>query len=367
MNIEFDREQLLPALQMVVGVVERRQTLPILSNLLLQVEPDTVTLTTTDLEVELTSRFANASGVSQSVTLPAKKLFDICRALPQGAEIRLQVEDGKARLSSGRSRFTLATMSAEDFPNITDFTPTAELTLPSHTLRQLIEDTQFAMAHQDVRYYLNGLLIEIADRTLRCVATDGHRLAMAETALDGQDGLEAIQIILPRKGVTELFRMLPDSDETVNLEFSGNHLRVTLGDQGMTSKLIDGKFPDYTGVIPAAATLRLGVEREPLRHALQRVSILSNEKFRGVRLSLGNDELTVQAHNPEQEEAEESLPVDHQGQEFEIGFNVNYLLDALSAIRTSHVEFVFTNPDSSALLLPVDDVTRKYVIMPMRL
>ena len=367
MNIEFNREQLLPALQTVVGVVERRQTLPILSNLLLQVEPDSVTLTTTDLEVELTCRFDNASGLSHACTLPAKKLFDICRALPQEAQIRLQLEDGKVRLSSGRSRFTLTTMPAEDFPNITDFTHTAQLTLPSRLLRQLIEDTQFAMAHQDVRYYLNGLLLEIADGTLRSVATDGHRLALAETSLEGRDEHETIQIILPRKGVTELFRMLPDSDDPVELKFSGNHLRVVQGSRSMTSKLIDGKFPDYSGVIPTAATFHLRVEREPLRHALQRVSILSNEKFRGVRLSLGNNELTVQAHNPEQEEAEESLPVEHEGNDFEIGFNVNYLLDALSAIRTGQVEFVFTNSDSSALLLPVDDVSRKYVIMPMRL
>ncbi|MEZ5446649.1 MAG: DNA polymerase III subunit beta [Gammaproteobacteria bacterium] len=366
MKISINRETLLGPLQIVSNVVEKRQALPILSNILLQVGNDALTLTGTDMEVEVVVRIANASKETGSSTLPARKLVDICRALPADATIELDVKDTRATLKSGRSRFALATLPAKDFPALGDTPSTLTLRVDAKVLRDLIADTQFAMAHQDIRYYLNGLLLEFSESGLRAVATDGHRMALAD--MEWSTGLkEAVQVIVPRKGVGEIVRLLAEATGEVELQVGPAHLKVLSPVRTITTKLIDGKFPDYQRVIPAKSDKIVTGDRETLRQGLARTSILSSEKFRGVRLVLKNDLLQALAHNPEHEEAEEELPVEYSGAELEIGFNVVYLLEVLAAIKTDKVQMELASPDRSCLVLPIGDQTRKYVIMPMRL
>lgn len=367
MKFSIAREQLLPALQIIGGVVERRQTLPILANTLMIVDEGQLALTATDMEVELVVRLALEGGNAGETTLPARKLLDICRTLPEAAELNFDFEGDRARLKSGRSRFTLATLPAQEFPGTEVTEPSAQFAVAQGVLRQLLEDTQFAMAQQDVRYYLNGLLLELNPDSLRAVATDGHRLALSESSLS--TGVETpIQIIVPRKGVQELLRLLENSDDEITLQVSTNHIRIDTGRIQFTSKLIDGRFPDYQRVIPANSQNVLSADRETVRQSLTRASILSNEKYRGIRLMLQQGMLRALAHNPEQEEAEEEIEVDYSGDEIEIGFNVSYLLDALGAVRGSRVQMVFADASSSCLILPDDsEQGSKYVVMPMRL
>lgn len=366
MKVTIKREELLPALQIVNGVVERRQTLPILSNLLLSVGDKHLTMTASDMEVELVTELDKKGSESGDITLPARKLLDICRTLPDDAEIRLETSGDQAQVVSRKSRFTLSTLPAQEYPVVEIAEPLAEFKLSQKTLKQLLDRTAFAMAHQDVRYYLNGLLLELDGSSIRAVATDGHRLALCDTehklALDAP-----LQIIVPRKGVQELIRLLEDSDEEAAVQISSNHIRVRMPGLQFTSKLIDGKFPDYARVIPETGEHPLIANRETLRQSLTRVSILSNEKYRGVRLLLDKGRLRAIAHNPEQEEAEEELEVDYAGPEMEIGFNVSYLLDALAIIRTDTVFVTIKDPSSSCLLLPQEGKECKYVVMPMRL
>jgi len=366
MKISINREKLLGPLQIVSNVVEKRQALPILSNVLLQVGTDALTFTGTDMEVEVVVRIDNTSRETGSSTLPAKKLVDICRALPADATIELDVKDTRASLKSGRSRFALATLPARDFPTLGDTPSTLTLRVDAKGLRDLIADTQFAMAHQDIRYYLNGLLMEFSESGLRAVATDGHRMALAD--MEWATGLkELVQVIVPRKGVAEIVRLLAEAHGEVEVQVGPAHLKVRTADRTITSKLIDGKFPDYQRVIPAKSDKIVVGDREALRQGLARTSILSSEKFRGVRLLLKKDLLQALAHNPEHEEAEEELPVEYSGPELEIGFNVVYLLEVLAAIKTEKVQMELASPDRSCLMLPIGDQTRKYVIMPMRL
>lgn len=374
MKFSISREALLRPLSLVAGVVERRQTLPVLSNVLLMAGGDGLALTGTDLEVELIGHAElDELDTAGSATVPARKLMDICRSLPEGSMISLALEDGRAVLRSGRSRFTLSTLPAAEFPNIEQSKHDAELTLPRGVLKRLIDATSFAMAQQDVRYYLNGMLFELEANTVRVVATDGHRLAMAENTSELK--LDALQrLILPRKGVLELGRLLDDSDEPITLVLGPNHLRARTGGYVFTSKLIDGKFPDVNRVLPKGGDKQLKAERGELRQVLARTSILSNEKYRGVRLYLEDNNLRVQANNPEQEEAEENIAVEYQGEELEIGFNVGYLVDVLNVVGTEKVVMTLSDSISSVLLEAVsaDDESgaafaARYVVMPMRL
>ncbi len=325
-------------------------------------------LTGTDMEVELIALIKQGSKDEKEFTLPARKLLDICRALPEGAMIEFSVEKDQAILKSGKSRFTLAILPAKDFP-------ATELTGGAHDLKisregfcSLLEDTMFAMAQQDVRYYLNGLLLEVGSKSIRAVATDGHRLALKEAAHNGGSGNEPLQIIVPRKGVIELARLLGvAAEEELHIQISKNHIRLNIGDVQFTSKLIDGKFPDYERVVPKLSSTPLRANRAALKQSLTRASILSNEKYKGVRIMLKQNSLKALAHNPEQEEAEEELEVEYSGDEMEIGFNVTYLLDAINVIKTEHIIMSTTNPDSSCLLLPEDKGENRYVVMPMRL
>jgi DNA polymerase-3 subunit beta len=366
MKFKINRETLLPTLQIVCGVVERRQTLPILSNILLTIENNFLSLMSTDMEVELMVRLAETFDVSGEITLPARKLLDICRTLPESAELDFEINNDKTRIRSERSRFTLATLPATEFPSI-DITETNLcFTISQERFRTLLENTQFAMAQQDVRYYLNGLLLELENNRLRAVATDGHRLALDETDII-VDIEEPLQIIVPRKGISELMRLLKDSEDEAQVQISTNHIRIIVGNLQFTSKLIDGRFPDYQRVIPQEPGSFAIVNRERLKQSLTRASILSNEKYRGIRVILQKTSLRALAHNQEQEEAEEEIEVEYSGDELEIGFNVAYLLDTLGIIKTEKVRIGVSDSNSSCLILPEIETESKYVVMPMRL
>ena len=366
MQFSIQREALLKPLQQVVGVVERRQTLPVLANLLVKVADGRVSLTGTDLEVEMMATAQAEKLVDGEITIPARKLFDIVRALPDGARIELKLNADRVALSAGRSRFTLTTLPASEFPTVDEIELVEKVSLPEEVLRDLMERTSFAMANQDVRYYLNGMLLDLHEHTLRCVATDGHRLAMKETQLPNAVATRR-QIIIPRKGVNELVGLLESGEGQVELEFGRNHLRVRRGDVVFTSKLIDGRFPDYEAVIPLGADKTATLDRDVLRGALQRAAILSNEKYRGVRLELSPGKLRIVAHNPEQEEAVEEVEADTHVSDLAVGFNVGYLLDALAALRGDKARLSLRDAQSSCLVQENDNEYSRHVIMPLRL
>jgi len=366
MKISINRELLIGPLQTVASVVEKRQALPILSNVLITAEGNALTLTATDMEVEIIVRVNTSVDAAGTITLPARKLVDICRALPPEATINIEAKENRAIVRSGRSRFALSTLPAADFPSVGDAQVSFKVAVQAKALRDLISDTQFAMAHQDVRYYLNGLLLEFTPERVRAVATDGHRMALGE--LVWQTGVkEGVQIILPRKGVAEIIRLLAELDGEVDLQVGPSHLKAQTDSRVLTTKLIDGRFPEYGRVIPTKSDKVVVGDRETLRQGLARTSILSNEKFRGVRLALKHGQIHALAHNPDHEEAEEEIAVEYAGADLEIGFNVVYLLDVLSVIKTEKVQIELSTPDKSCLIQPVGDATRQYVVMPMRL
>lgn len=366
MRFSLQREVLLKPLAQVVNVVERRQTLPVLANLLARVEGDLLSLTGTDLEVEMVARTRVDDAQPGETTIPARKLFEIVRALPDGSKVTISQNGDKVTVSAGRSRFTLASLPANDFPALDEVDATERVRVGEASLKELIERTAFAMAQQDVRYYLNGLLFDLRDKALRCVATDGHRLALCEAVLEETVQTKR-QIIVPRKGVLELQRLLEGGDRELELEMGRNHIRVKRDDVTFTSKLIDGRFPDYEAVIPIGADREVKVDREAFRASLQRAAILSNEKYRGVRIEVSPGQLKINAHNPEQEEAQEEIEADTRVDSLVIGFNVNYLLDALSALRDEHVVVQLRDSNSSALVREASSEKCRHVVMPLRL
>ncbi|MEY1682020.1 DNA polymerase III subunit beta [Stenotrophomonas maltophilia] len=366
MRFTLQREAFLKPLAQVVNVVERRQTLPVLANFLVQVQNGQLSLTGTDLEVEMVSRIAAEDAQDGETTIPARKLFEIIRALPDGSRITVSQTGDKITVQAGRSRFTLATLPSNDFPSVDEVEATERVAIGEATLKELIERTAFAMAQQDVRYYLNGLLFDLRGDALRTVATDGHRLALCETDLAKPSGSKR-QIIVPRKGVTELQRLLESGDREIELEVGRSHVRVKRDDVTFTSKLIDGRFPDYEAVIPIGADREVKVDREALRASLQRAAILSNEKYRGIRVEVSPGNLKISAHNPEQEEAQEEIEADTTVSDLAIGFNVNYLLDALSALRDEEVIIQLRDSNSSALVRESSSEKSRHVVMPLRL
>jgi DNA polymerase-3 subunit beta len=366
MRFSIQREALLKRLQHVVGVVERRQTLPVLANLLVVVDGSGVALTGTDLEVEMVARTEADDLEAGEVTVPARKLFDICRALPDGCRIKFEENGERVTVSAGRSRFTLATLPATEFPTIDSIELVERVALPEATLKELMDRTSFAMAHQDVRYYLNGMLLDLREQALRCVATDGHRLALAEAKLESKVASPR-QVIVPRKGINELQGLFETGDGVVELEFARNHLRVRRGDVTFTSKLIDGRFPDYEAVIPIGADKEVRLQRDEMRAALQRAAILSNEKYRGVKIEVAPNRVRVVAHNPEQEEAVEEVEARTGVSDLSVGFNVNYLLDALGAVTGDEVLLCLRDGQSSCLVRKPDSDDTRHVIMPLRL
>jgi DNA polymerase-3 subunit beta len=367
--IKTQRDMLLAPLQSVSGIVEKRHTLPILSNVLLEKKEDRLTLLATDIEIQITTSTGGTSGEGDgAVTVGARKLQDILRSLPEGSEVSLNLDDRRLQVRAGKSRFTLQTLPAEDFPRMamTDG-EVRKISVTQKQFRQLIGQTQFAMAAQDVRYYLNGLLLLVDGDQLRAVATDGHRLAYASMPLEGQTGAPKQEVILPRKTVLELNRLLADSDEPLSIELTSNQIRFQFGQINLVSKLIDGKFPDYERVIPPTLKNVVALNRAALLQSMVRAAILTNEKFRGVRLVLTKGSLKIMAANAEQEEAQEELEVEYSGDAIDVGFNVSYLLDVLNNSSVETVEWGFNDANSSALLTIPGNDRFKYVVMPMRI
>lgn len=364
MKIMTKKSVLLEPLQQVGGVVERRQTLPILANILLNLRGEILFITATDLEVEMkTSAQVEAEG-EMDITVPARKMIDICRALPENAEIKIILEGERMTVVSGASKFTLGTLPAKDYPLIEPTVAINRFSVSGNKLKKLIEKTHFAMAQQDVRYYLNGMLLEVREGRIRTVATDGHRLATSENAIEQAP---EFQVIIPRKAVLELAKLLNDVSDTVSVEISPNHIRLSIGSTNFTSKLVDGKFPDYNRVIPENSEKIVYADRETLKNALYRTAILSNEKYRGIRFKLTNNYLELLAHNPEQEEAKEELEIEYQGEELIIGFNVGYLIEVLNVLETDRVKLLLNDSNSSCLVEEESSSNNQYVIMPMRL
>ena len=365
--VKAKRDEILGPLSAVSGIIERRHTLPILSNVLMERGAESLSFLATDIEIQIQARStAQGSGEARGVTVGARKLVDILRALPDNAEVTLQQQDKRLLVKAGKSRFSLQTLPAEDFPRLAK--PAGEVarfTLSQKALRHALGLVQYAMAQQDIRYYLNGLLLVAEDKQLKLVATDGHRLAYAALKLPGD--LPRQEVIVPRKTVLELSKLLSDNDEEVKVELAATQAAFTFGTVELISKLVDGKFPDYTRVIPTGHKNKLQIEREPLRQALQRAAILSNEKFRGVRWVLGEGSLKIVSSNAEQEEANEELEVNYSGDALDIGFNVNYLLDVLNNVSGSAIDCAFGDASSSALLSYAGEKDFKYVVMPMRI
>ncbi len=366
--VQLNRDDLLRPLQMVSGIVEKRHTLPILSNVLLERSDNRVSLLATDLEIQITTSFAYEGGSSEqhSLTLSARKLHDILRALPDEAVVSLEVDNNRVQLRSGKSRFKLQTLPADDFPRLPPAAGNvSRLVISQKALRNLLLLVQYAMAQQDIRYYLNGMLLVVDGTMLRAVATDGHRLALSSVACEASS--ERIEVILPRKAVLELVKLLTDTDDQVAIDFSAAQVKFAFNDVTLVTKVVDGKFPDYARVVPTTYERSFEIDRAELQEALQRVSILSNEKFRGVRWMLTNDNLRIACTNTEQEEAYEELEIHYRGEPLDIGFNITYLLDVLTNVATGKVNCSFGDANSSVLLTIADKPEFRYVVMPMRI
>jgi DNA polymerase-3 subunit beta len=365
--LDIERDVLLKPLQTVSGIVERRHTLPILSNVLLETDAKDLKLVATDLEIQVATQAKLGAAANQHrITVSARKLQDILRSLPETTKVSLDAQESKLVLRAGKSRFNLQTLPAEDFPKLAEGTGEATtLRVAQKVLKGMLQLVQYAMAQQDIRYYLNGLLILVDKEKLTLVATDGHRLAHIATSLE--DSHQRTEVIMPRKAVLELVKLLDDSDETVELQIQQNQVRCRFSDVDLVSKVVDGKFPDFTRVIPTSEKSRFPISRTQLQQALQRASILSNEKFRGVRWVLSDDVLRIVCTNAEQEEAEEEIEIDYKGDSLDIGFNVTYLLDGLNNLAAEQVDCALGDSNSSMLITVPGDKNFKYVVMPMRI
>jgi len=367
MKFSVNREVLLKPLLLVSGAVERKSTLPILGNILFDVSGQSLTLTATDLELEMVS-YAEVENQGQDgkVTIPARKLLDICKSLPEGCELSFDAHDEAVTISTGRSKYSLSTLAANDFPNIEEWQGDVEFKLLKSELLRLIESTHFSMANQDVRYYLNGMSVETEGNEIRSVATDGHRLAICKISNESL-ALPNRQVIVPRKGILEIIRLLEPVDEEIQIFMGSNHIRILDKAFSFTSKLVDGRFPDYRRVLPRNGDKILTTDKDSLRQVLSRASILSNEKFKGVRLNFEPSELKITANNPEQEQAEELIEIDFPYEPLEIGFNVSYVLDVLNALKDEEVQFTLADANSSVVIEGKDSGEAIYVVMPMRL
>lgn len=366
MVITVNREQLLPALSTIGGIVEKKQTLPILGNFLVQITDGKMLLTATDLEIEIrTVSDINEGEDLEPFTLPARKFVDICKALSEDVEIKLTIDNDKVLIQARQARFNIATLPAQDYPSLEMIPAQDSFSIESKVLKHLLSSTAFSMANQDGRHYLNGTLLDLANNQLNCVATNGHRLALCKYELESEH--EEQQILLPRKIVYELIRLLEDSEDNVEVEFGVNFCRFKLGETLITTKLIDGKFPDYQRVIPRNLDKTAIINREQFRHALFRASLLSNEKYKGVKLSFSTDKLLLESNNNDQENAEEELEIDYKSDEISIGFNSDYLLNVITTLSCREVAIDLIDCLSSIVIRNPDDDNALYVIMPMRL
>jgi len=369
--VKTQRDALLRPLQIVSGIVERRHTLPILANILIRKEGPDLTFLSTDIEVQITTSAQIGTGSDAiATTVAARKLLDILRALPEGAEVGLSLANKKMTVQSGKSRFNLQTLAAEEFPTMAQpESTTASLTLSQKSLKHLFAMVHFAMAQQDIRYYLNGLLLVVEGKKVMVVATDGHRLAYCcvEEGVVGNDQLPRQEVIIPRKTILELQRLLDDSDAPVGIELAANQIRFSLGNISLVSKLVEGKFPDFQRVIPSGYVKSFVIGREELLHGLQRVAILTSEKFKGVRCILSENAVKISSTNADQEEAQDEIEIDYKHGALDIGFNVSYLLDVLTNLKTDKIQVSLGDANSSALITIPEDNNFKYVVMPMRI
>ncbi|PIE00350.1 MAG: DNA polymerase III subunit beta [Thiothrix nivea] len=371
MKLTQTRETLLDSLNATLGAIEKRHTSPILENVLVRISEGQVFWRGTDLELEIATSAPLIDAEAGEITLPARKLADICKALPPESLVAIDISDNRAIVRCGRSRFELATLPATEFPELDDMGETFNFELPENQFRELLNNTAFAMANQDVRYYLNGMLLELTPVHIRTVATDGHRLSLC-THRNEAESLNSItdpvQIIIPRKGVLELSRLLrADSQVPIQVQLSQNHLRVQIDQLRFTTKLVDGRYPDYQAAVPAQGQIQIDLDRKDFKNMLSRVAILSNEKFRGVRLSLRENVLQVQSNNPEQEKATDELDINYQGEDFNIGFNINYVQDAVAHLSSDTMTLQLNSPESSALITDPNDNSLCNVVMPIRL
>ncbi|WP_020564660.1 DNA polymerase III subunit beta [Methylosarcina fibrata] len=366
MKFNITRDVLLPPLQQIVSVIEKRQTMPILSNVLMVIEADQLILTGTDLEIQLVAKIDIETASPGAITVPARKFLDICRLLPNGAEIRIEQQGDKMKILSHRSRFSLTCLPADNYPEFSESALDQQFSVNAGKFRKALDKTMFCMANQDVRYYLNGLLLHISNSKLRLVASDGHRLAIYEDLLDQPTGIEA-RIILPRKGVIELARLLDNPDADLKVQFSGNNIKIYIDHLVFSAKLVDSKYPDFGKVFQQSFFTPIQIQKQPLKEALTRVAILSNEKYKGVTLDILPESIRISAHNPEQDEAEEELNIDYSGEPLTISFNAQYLLDAVTNLDSEQAVLTVAANASSCFINEPEELAYKFIVMPMRL
>ena len=367
MKFIISRDQILAPLQQIVSVIEKRQTMVILGNVLVQVNDGQLIMTGSDTEIQIVSRLNLESAADEGeITVPARKFLDICRLLPSGVDIKFELNEDKVKLSSGRSRFSLTTLPAEHYPEFNESELEYQFFLNAGKFKKGLDKTIFCMANQDVRYYLNGLLLHISNSRLKLVASDGHRLSIFEDDIGQATGYEA-RIILPRKAVQEVSRLLDDADAQLDIQFSNNHIRINYKNVVFSSKLIDAKFPDFSKVFNQSFMSPMLIQKQVLRDALTRVAILSNEKFKGVIFDIAGDELKLSTHNPEHDEAEEEIIIDYQGQPLNISFNSQYMLDAVSNLDTELAVITIASNASSCFIEEPDQPLFKFIVMPMKM
>lgn len=369
MKFSINRDIFLPAIQSVIGAIERRQTLPILSNLLIQVSNNQLIITATDLEIELKNTINLEDNVDEfEFTLPARKIADICKNIEEGSSITFTVTEENTIITTNRSKFTLSILPSNDYPKIDNLNGVNNFSIEQNKLRKIINNVAFAMAQQDVRYYLNGVLFDLNNENVSAVTTDGHRLALSETNIISSIS-DTKQIILPRKTVIELQKILGDTSDIINIVIDANHIQFKIGTIVLTSKLIDGKFPDYKRVIPASNDKLAKINRDSLKHALVRSAIISNEKFKGARFNFTSNLLTIETQNSERENSKEELMVDYDSDDLTIGFNISYILDVVNISNDEYIDFELKSTDTSCVIRMLDDEDIKsiYVVMPMRI
>lgn len=367
MEFQINRENLLKALTTTVGAVEKRQTVPVLAHFFLKLEDNVLQLIATDLEIEIQS-VATPEKVIQPgrATIPAKKFIDICRVLPEGILIQVSVNDEKAQIVAGKSKFSLATLPAHEYPHFDQTSPDKSFSLPCKDFVELLHRTHFAMANQDVRHYLNGVMLQFLDQKLFSVATNGHRLAMSKIAINNQNGF-VDKLIIPRKGISELLHLLKADEHDVQIECCPQTIRIKTTEFSFAAKLIDGKFPELSKIIPERGDVEFIQDRDILKNTFSRMAVLSSEKYNAIILEFLPNTLKVKTNNPEQEAAEEDLANDYQGEPFEIAFNVRYLLEVLAVMPAGEVRWNIGRQNGSAIIESVADSQSIYVVMPMRL
>jgi DNA polymerase III subunit beta len=366
MKFIINREALLTPLQQIVGVIEKRQTMPVLANVLMVVSDDFLALTGTDLEIQIVSKVGVTEAQAGSITVPARKLLDLCRLLPNGSDIHLEQKNDKVKVLSNRSKFSLSCLPAEHYPEFAESDMEKQFPINAGKLKNALEKTIFCMANQDVRYYLNGLMLNISNNKIKLVASDGHRLSIFEDKLEHETGYEA-RIILPRKGVLELYRLLDNLETELTVMFSNNNIKITIDHLVFTAKLVDAKYPDFGKVFQQAFYEPISLPKQVLKESLTRVAVLANEKFKGVTFDIAPGSMKISTHNPEHDEAEEDISIDYTGEPLSIAFNAQYLLDAVSNLASDSAVLTIASNASSCFIDEPNQCEYKFIVMPMRL